>query len=90
VRNLARNEMNDGECFRTRIRKQPQDQWSNYAGRISGVEVVRGSERDKREPDNERKVVTNKPAHSNLFCAFCAYNAAAPETTSMISFVIAA
>jgi hypothetical protein len=52
------------------MRKQPEDQWSNDAGGIAGVEVVGGSERNKREPGNQGKPMTNKPGepgHSNLF-----------------------
>ena len=70
MRNFARDDINEGERFRTRAWKKPEDQWPNDARRIAGVEVVSGSERNKYEPGNEWKVMANKPGkpgHGNLF-----------------------
>lgn len=65
--------MDDRKRFRTSAGEQPEDQWSNDARGISGRETAGGSKRNKREPGNERKVVSEKPA--NLGHSFCALRA---------------
>ena len=86
--------MNDSKRFRTGVWKQPEDQWSNDAGCISGIEAVRGSKGNEYKPADEGKIAAKKPGdpghNVNVYFVFRGYNAAAPETTSMISFVIAA
>lgn len=54
VGELSGDEVDHQERFRSRIRKQPEYEWSNNARRVSGRETAGGSEGDKSEPGDQR------------------------------------
>ncbi len=53
----------------TRVRKQPEDEWTNDARSVSGREAAGGSEGNKCEPGDQRQVMREKPELARIFCA---------------------
>ncbi len=54
VGELSGYEMDHEKRFRSRIRKQPENEWSNNARCVSGREAAGGSEGDESEPGDQR------------------------------------
>lgn len=63
VRDLADDEMDHRECFRSSVWEEPEYEWTNDARRVVGGEAVGRRDGDEDQPDDERKVTAEKSGH---------------------------